>query len=105
MTNKSDRDYVTRHQQIRDKLLSMVKESSCGCFQVSRIAAELGMDQRTIRAHLKILEIDKAGIFLDAEAKEFCTREGLKLLAERIGLGEEAVEGRDSQPKPSKDIS
>ena len=96
MTNKSDRDYVTKHQQIRDKLLNMAKESSCGCFQVSRIAAELGMDQRTVRAHLKILEIDKAGIFLDAEAKEFCTREGLMLLAEKIGLREEAVEGQDS---------
>ncbi len=96
MQDKFDRSYVTRHQQIRDKLLAMAKESSCGCFHVSKVAAELGMDQRTVRAHLKILEIDKAGVFLDAEAKEFCTREGLMLLAERLGLREETVEGRDS---------
>jgi DNA-binding transcriptional ArsR family regulator len=96
MNNKSDRGYINRHQQIRDKLLDMAKESSCGCFHVSKIAAELGMDQRTVRAHLKILEIDRAGIFLDAEAKEFCTREGLMLLAEKIGLGEETVWGQES---------
>jgi predicted transcriptional regulator len=36
---------------------------------VSKIAAELGMDQRTVRAHLKIPEIDKTGVFLDAEEK------------------------------------
>ncbi len=96
MNSKSNRDYVTRHQQIRDRLLQMVQESKCGCFQVSKIAADLGMDQRTVRAHLKISEIDKAGVFLDAEKREFCTKEGLALLAERIGLGEEAAEGQDS---------
>jgi hypothetical protein len=92
MNSKSDRDYITRHQQIRDKLLDMAKESNCACFHVSKIAADLGMDQRTVRAHLRILEIDKAGVFLDAEEKEFCTKEGLTLLAEKIGLRETATE-------------
>ena len=96
MKSNFDRDYVTRHQQIRDRLVQMVKESNCGCFHVSKIAAELGMDQRTVRAHLKISEIDKAGVFVDAEKKEFCTKEGLALLAERIGLREEAAEGEDN---------
>ena len=92
MNNKSDREYITRHQRIRNSLLQMVKESKCGCFRVSEIATALGMDQRTVRAHLKILEIDNAGIFLDHKEKEFCTKEGLALLAEKIGLREEAAE-------------
>ncbi|MCK4698276.1 MAG: hypothetical protein KAT53_08245 [Dehalococcoidia bacterium] len=50
------------------------------------------MDQRTVRAHLKILEIDKAGVFLDAEEREFCTKEGLALLTDKIGLREKATE-------------
>ena len=96
MNSKFDRAYVERHQQIRDRLIQMVKESKCGCFPVSKIAADLGMDQRTVRAHLKISEIDQAGVFLDARKKEFCTKEGLALLAERIGLIDEAAEGQDS---------
>ena len=39
------------------------------CLHVPKIGAELGMDQRTvIRAHLKILEIDRAGISLTSES-------------------------------------
>jgi len=44
------------------------------------------MDQRTVRAHLKILEVDNAGVFVDPEEKEFCTREGITLLAKKLGL-------------------
>ena len=53
------------------------------------------MDQRTVRAHLKILEIDKAGVFVDPEEKEFCTKEGLALLAKKIGLMEKAAEEKE----------
>ncbi len=105
MNSKADRDYITRHQLIRDKLLQMAKESNCACFHVSKIATELGMDQRTVRAHLKILEIDKTGVFLDAEEKEFCTKEGLVVLAEKIGLREEEIERQDSQSQLSKNSS
>ena len=92
MHNKYERDYTTRHERIRNKLMKMTKERDCGCFTVPKIAAELGMDQRTVRAHLKIIEIDSAGVFLDAEEKEFCTKEGLLLLANRLGLKEIAAE-------------
>ena len=88
----SSRDYVARHEQIRNKLIEMAQESEGECFLVSKIAAELGMDQRTVRAHLKILEVDNAGVFVDAEKKEFCTREGIALLAKRLGLKEIADE-------------
>ena len=87
-----ERDYVDRHEQIRNKLLQMAKECNCGCFPVSRIAAELGMDQRTVRAHLKITEIDNIGVFADPEAKEFCTKEGVILLARKMGLKEITTE-------------
>ena len=88
MSSKHERDYVTKHEQIRNKLTEMIKEAGCGCFPVSKIAVELGMDQRTVRAHLKILEVDNAGVFADTEEKEFCTREGITLLAKKLGLTE-----------------
>lgn len=87
MNRKLAQDYTTRHQQIRSKLQQMSARCQCGCFSVSKIAAELGMDQRTIRAHLKIIELDKGGVFLDPKEKEFCTQEGLNLLAERLDQG------------------
>ena len=86
MSSKHERDYVTKHEQIRNKLMEMIKEDGYGCFPVSKIAVELGMDQRTVRAHLKILEVDNAGVFADPEEKEFCTREGIALLAKKLGL-------------------
>jgi len=86
MHGKYDRDYVAKHEQIMNKLIEMAKEQSCGCFSVPKIAAELGMDQRTVKAHLKIIEVDNIGVFVDHDEKEFCTKEGLILLAKRLGL-------------------
>lgn len=86
MSGKHERDYITKHEQIRNKLVKLVKEGGSGCFSASKIAVELGMDPRTVRAHLKILEVDNAGMFVDPEEKEFCTREGITLLAKKLGL-------------------
>jgi len=95
MAGKGERDYTTKHKLIRNKLIEMAKDTNCACFHVSKVAAVLGMDQRTVRAHLKILEIDKAGIFVDPEEKEFCTKEGIALLAEKIGMRIEATEEKE----------
>ena len=92
MRGKYERDYTARHERIRNKLMEMAKECGCGCFPVSKIATELGMDQRTVRAHLKIIEVDNAGVFADPDEKEFCTKEGVTLLAKRLGLKEIAGE-------------
>ena len=92
------REYIARHEQIRNKLIEMAQESESGCFSVAKIAAALGMDQRTVRAHLKILEVNNAGVFVNAEKKEFCTREGIALLAKRLGLkgiADEQTAGRE----------
>ena len=86
MHGKTNRDYTVRHQRIVEKLVEMSQECNCGCFAIPRIASELGMDQRTVRAHLKIIEIDNGGVFLDPDERQFCTKEGLVLLAHRLGL-------------------
>jgi hypothetical protein len=91
MRGKQQEDYAARHERIRHKLIEMADKSDCGCFPVPMIATELGMDQRTVRAHLRIIEIDNAGVFLDPREKEFCTREGVILLAKRLGI--EGVSG------------
>ena len=42
-------------------------------------ATELGRGRTTVTAHLKVLKIDKAGVFLDVEEKEFGNKDGLAL--------------------------
>jgi len=88
MSSKGYRDYTIKHQKIVNKLMEMAAEGDSGCFSISRLAIELGMDQRTVRAHLKIIEMDHGGIFTDPDEKQFCTKEGVILLAQRLGLGE-----------------
>ena len=92
MTSKRNRDYIIRHEQIWNKLVKMAEESDSGCIRISKIATELGMDTRTVRAHLKILEVHNAGVFIDSDEKEFCTKEGIALLARRLRLTETADE-------------
>ena len=95
MQSKREQDYLTRHAQIRNKLLDMVKTSEHACFEVAKIASELGMDQRTVRSHLKIMELDNCGLFVDPGNKEFCPKEGIALLAHVLKLNEQSVDDRN----------
>jgi hypothetical protein len=92
MSNKYERDYIAKHQQIRDKLLELVSESERACFDVARLASELRMDIRTVRAHLKIMEVDAVGVFMDPGEKQFCTKEGIAMLANMLKLKEKTAE-------------
>ena len=86
MPGKHERSYVSKHQQIENKLRELTEGCTTGCFEVAKIATALGMDQRTVRSHLKILEVNHIGVFVNTEEKEFCTKEGVILLAKRLGL-------------------
>ncbi|MFC2072189.1 hypothetical protein ACFLUU_05705 [Chloroflexota bacterium] len=86
MNGSRERGYVARHEQILNKLVEMLKESNSGCIAVTKIADELGMDQRTVKAHLKVIEVHHVGVFSDPEEKQFCTKEGVTLLAKRLGV-------------------
>jgi F420-non-reducing hydrogenase small subunit len=99
MGSKSERDYAIRHKQIINKLLDMVQYGGYGLVSVARLATELGMDQRTVKAHLEIAEIDKAGVFVSHEKKEFCTKEGLVLLADKLGLQATTPDDTDNNYK------
>lgn len=88
MSNNSKRNYFAKHKKIRDKLIELSKTSEYACFNVARLALELKMDVRTVRAHLKIMEIDAIGTFLDDEQKQFCTTKGIALLANTLRAGE-----------------
>ena len=81
MSGKIKRDYIVRHEIIRDKLQELSKTSGYPCLNVVRLASELNMDYRTVRAHLKIMELDAMGVFTDDEQRQFCTKEGISLLA------------------------
>ncbi len=97
MFEKDEKDYITRHEKILKELLEMSKESDSACFSVVKIAARLGMDQRTVRAHLKVLEVDNIGVFVNAEQKEFCTKEGIITLAKKLGLTDISDDSKDRQ--------
>ncbi len=90
MGSRRDRDYIDKHQQIRAKMVELVSESGRACFDVSQLASQLGMDVRTVRSHLKIMEVDAVGVFMDPGEKQFCTKEGVALLANMLKLNEKA---------------
>jgi len=92
MGSKRERDYLATHQKIRNKLIELVSESERACFDVAQLASQLGMDIRTVRAHLKIMEVDAVGVFMDPGEKQFCTKEGVAMLANMLKLNEKSVE-------------
>ena len=90
MSSKHERDYIAKHQQIRNKLIEMGSRSERACVDVSHLASQLRMDIRTIRSHLKIMEVDAVGVFMDTGEKQFCTKEGVTLLANMLNLNKKA---------------
>ena len=81
-----ERDYIAKHQQIRKNLIDLAGESERACVDVAQLAGHLRMDIRTVRAHLKIMEVDAVGVFMDPGEKQFCTKEGIALLANLLKL-------------------
>jgi hypothetical protein len=88
MREISKRNYIAKHEKIKAKLIELSKNSEYACFSVARLASGLKMDVRTVRAHLKIMEIDALGTFMDVEQKQFCTKKGIALLSDAIGAQE-----------------
>ena len=84
MSNKQERDYIVKHRIIRQKTLEMTGNLGYACVDVSRLASELEMDIRTVKSHLKVMEMDMLGVFMDADEKHFCTKEGVSQLAGRL---------------------
>ena len=92
MSSKSEQDYISKHQKIRDKLVEQARTSERACFDVAQLASEVKMDMRTVRAHLKIMEVDAIGVFMDAGQKQFCTKDGIALLANMLRVQEKSAE-------------
>jgi hypothetical protein len=92
MSSSSERDYIAKHQQIMNKLIELASESERACFDVAQLASQLRMDIRTVRAHLKIMEVDAIGVFMDPGEKQFCTKKGIALLANILKLNGKDVE-------------
>ena len=90
MKSKKERDYLATHRQIRQKLLELSKDDQYACIDVSHLSSQLQMDSRTIRSHLRVMEVDMLGIFMDPSEKQFCTKEGVSLLANTLKIGKES---------------
>jgi hypothetical protein len=48
------------------------------------------MDPRTVRSHLRVMEVDMLGVFMDLSEKQFCTKEGVSLLANILKTSKES---------------
>ena len=91
MSGNREQDYLAKHKQIRNNLLEKVSKGEHACVDVSQLASQLGMDVRTVRAHLRIMEVDAMGVFMDSSEKQFCTKEGIALLAHTMKLDERNI--------------
>ena len=58
MSSNFERDYISKHTQIKKKLLELTSNNERACVDVAQLASQLGMDKRTVRSHLKIMEVD-----------------------------------------------
>lgn len=92
MSVARQRDYIAKHKQIRDKLIKLSSKGERACVDVSWLASQLRMDIRTVRAHLRIMEVDGVGVFTDINEKQFCTKEGIALLASMLKLSQKDIE-------------
>lgn len=63
-------DIIQLHQKIIDTLKSMFLDNTC--ITISELANQVDCDQRTIRRHLIIAEIDGLGYFADNGNKIYC---------------------------------
>jgi hypothetical protein len=86
MVTNRQQDYLAKHKRIRDGLIDTIISTGRGCVDVSILAYKLGMDVRTVRAHLEVMEVDSTGVFVDSTKKQFCTKEGIALLANTLKL-------------------
>ena len=63
-------DIVQLHQKIIDTLKLMFVNDTC--ISISKLANKVSCDQRTVRRHLAIAEIDGLGYFADNSNKIYC---------------------------------
>jgi predicted transcriptional regulator len=87
VSSNRQQDYLTKHKKIRDILIDIINSTGRGCVEASQIANRAGMDIRTVRAHLEIMEVDNVGVFTDLSRKQFCTKEGITLLVNTLRIG------------------
>jgi len=84
--NQSSREYVEKHRQVKEKVEQVSSKCACACIPVRRLSEELKMDDRTVKAHLEILEMHKIGTYLDEDKKVFCTANGIRKIAGKLDL-------------------
>ncbi len=79
-----EKEYVESHKRVKKKIEEKGTQSKRPCVSVGDIAEELGMDIRTLRAHLELMEIDEYGTYLDDKERYFCPMERIEEIAERL---------------------
>ena len=78
------RDYLKENLDIRKEVEVLAKKRAYGCVSVREVANKLKKDPRTISSHMQIMENYEYGLFVDDKKTLFCTKDGLKKLAEKL---------------------
>jgi hypothetical protein len=78
------RDYLKENLEIKKAIDLISKKRQFCCVYVREIAQHLHKDPRTIQSHMQIMENYDCGLFIDEKKALFCTKEGLKKIAEKI---------------------
>jgi hypothetical protein len=77
-------NYVSDHIRVLNKLAELTEDSNMTCISSFHLVKMFGLDYRTVKSRLKILELDGKGAFIDREERIFITEEGVSLLAKRL---------------------
>ena len=84
MSYQRKNNYNSKHKRINNFLVELKKYNYSACVSVYHMALMLRMDYRTVKSHLKVMETDGMGAFIDTREKVFCTKEGINRLAKKM---------------------
>jgi len=75
-------EIIKNHTKIMSALETAAKNRLCA--SVKSIADQTKIDEEDVRNHLKLMTIDKGGMFMDKEKHTFCTHPSMILAIDKL---------------------
>ena len=85
MSDVRVKEYLQTHKKIKNVVREKTLNEVYCCVKVDDVANKLGIDPKTAKIHLDLMEIDEFGSYLDEDHEMFCSTEGIERLRERFG--------------------
>jgi predicted ArsR family transcriptional regulator len=84
MTDGKVMDYLKTHEKVKNIVKKKAFDDAYCCVKVDDVANELGIDSKTAKVHLDLMEIDEFGSYVDREQEVFCSMDGIERLRNRF---------------------